>query len=217
MLEISFLDAGLDDPGWPASHEGVLARLAEARRRGTRATLTEADILQWDWASQTVALTPAATTRLRAALPADEDLTPSVRQMKAMHEKLGWGNPIGLALHTRGFLVSLADQPLLGGVVLEAVSERPVTVPVIRVSLREGAARFHLLPVHFPFLLADPGARNPLPGDVTPEAAGDAGIAELMYRRANGPEAERLRAVIRPATLREALRRAGLLAPDRGG
>jgi hypothetical protein len=77
--------------------------------------LTGADLDAWNWDTQAVTLSAAATQRPLAALPTDSELSGPVRQMKSMHEQLGWGNPIGLRLQTRGFLVSLRGHALYGG------------------------------------------------------------------------------------------------------
>src|SRR3990172_7629205 len=213
-IEIAVLDAGLDDADWPVGFDKVVHRLSEVRATGARISLSEADIDEWEWNAQAITLSSAATQRLLAALPGDSELADSVRQMKKMHEQLKWGNPIGLSLYTRGFLVSLRGEPLYGGVFLEAVSERRVDVPVFRTSLVDGRVVFHVLPVHLPFLMVDPGSAD---HDVTidhvaPEARDDWQMAKMMWRRAYGPDAVRIRHTLFDARLHAALQQSGKLS-----
>ncbi len=209
-IELAILDTGLDDPQWPAGFEQALQLLSQRRALGARLTLAGEDIDEWDWATQAITLSDAATARLLAALPADEELSDDVRHMKAMHEQLGWGNPIGLRLQARGFLVSLQGAALYGGVFLEAVSERSVAMPVLRSSIVNGRAVLRVLPVHLPFLSVDPGVpeREITIDDVAPEARQDWPIVQMMAREAYGPEAVRLRAIVRDDRLLAALRQA---------
>ena len=122
-VEIAVLNASLDEPGWPVEYNKVFPRLFEARAAGARVTFTENDIDEWNWNAQAITLSRTATQRLLDSLPGESELADSVRQMKSGHERLKWGNQIGLSLHTRGFLVSLQGEPVFGGVFLEAVSQ----------------------------------------------------------------------------------------------
>ncbi len=133
--------------------------------------------------------------------------------MRKMHAELGWGNAIGLSLHSRGFLVSLRGEPLYGGVFLEAVSERRVDLPILRTRLEGGRALFNVLPVHLPFLMIDPGSADHeiTPDQLAPEARQDWPIARMMLRQAYGPEVLRTRDLLRDSRLRAVLQPAGKL------
>jgi hypothetical protein len=215
-IEIAILDASLDDPQWPRDSADVLDYLARARAHAARCSFRAADLDAWNWDTQAITLSAVSTQRLLAALPADSELSAPVRQMKAMHEQLGWGNPIGLQLQTRGFLVSLRGKALYGGVFLEAVSERRVDVPVLRTTLAGARAVFNVLPVHLPFLIADPGTteREITIDEVAPEARQDWPVARMMARLAYGAEAVRQRVVVRDNSLRAALQDAGRLVEN---
>ena len=189
-IEIAWLDASLAEPGWPREYRQVFAYLAAARAAKPRFVATGRSIERWEWDAQAITLTIQATLDLTASLPTDHELDASVRDMMRMHAKLGWGCEIGLRLHTRGFLVSLAGDPIYGGVCLEAVSERAAEFPVLRSSIDEGRAVFHVLPVQVPFLRLDPGTREITKDMVVPEARQDwpmsalaaaAGIRGAMY------------------------------------
>ena len=213
-VEIAVLNASLDDPGWPVDFDKVLPRLSDARTAGARITFTESDIDEWNWNVQAITLSRTATQRLLASLPAESELADSVRQMKRGHERLNWGNQIGLSLHTRGFLVTLQGEPVFGGVFLEAVSERRVNIPVIRTTLVDGRVVLHVLPVHLPFLMVDPGSpdHDVTIDQVAPEARRDWQMAKIMLRRAYGTEAVRIRAIVRNSRLHETLQRTGKLS-----
>ncbi len=213
-VELVIVDAGLADPDWPERFEEMLPRLWAARAAGPRAAFTEQDIDRWSWDDQAITLSVAATGRLVALLPRDSELADSARALKRMHDQLRWGNPIGLALQGHGFVVSLAGEPLYGGLFLEAVSDRVVDVPVLRTSLANGRVTLQLLPVHLPFLIRDPGARDGSVSvdDVAPEARGDWPIVGSLWRRAYGSEAARLSAIVRNPLLRTALSALGKLA-----
>lgn len=213
-VEIAVLNASLGDPGWPTDFDKVLPRLSEARSAGARVTFTQSDIDEWNWNAQAITLSRSATQRLFASLPAESELTGSVRQMKKGHERLNWGNQIGLSLHTRAFLVSVQDEPVYGGVFLEAVSERRVNIPVLRTTLVDGRVVLHVLPVHLPFLMVDPGSpdHDVTIDEVAPEARRDLQLAKIMLRRSYGTEAVRLRAIVRNSGLYETLQRSGKLS-----
>ena len=209
-IELAILDAGLDDPQWPAGFEDALQLLSRRRARGARLVLSADDLEEWNWTTQAVTLSLAATARLLAALPADEELSEGVRHLKSMYEQLGWGNPIALRLQMRSFLVSLDGEALYGGVFLDAVSERLVAMPVLRANLVDGRAVLHVLPMHLPFLRVDPGVpeREITIDDVAPEARQDWPIVRALAREAYSPEAVRLRGIVRDDRLLAALRRA---------
>jgi hypothetical protein len=86
-------------------------------------------------------------------------------------------------------------------------------VPVLRTSLTDGRAVFHFLPVHVPFLIADPGSteREITIDEVAPEARQDWPVARMMARLAYSAEAVRQRGVLRDDSLRAALQEAGRL------
>jgi hypothetical protein len=213
-VELAVVDAGLHDLDWPARFAETLARLVIARATGARITFSETDVDRWAWDDQAITLSVTATERLVAVLPRDAELADSARAMKRMHDELRWGNPIGLGLQGRGFLISLAGEPLYGGLFLEAVSERAVDVPVLRTSLANGRVTLRILPVHLPFLIRDPGSRDATVSvdDIAPEARGDWPIVGSLWRRAYGSEAARLGPVIRNSRLRAALAASGKLA-----
>jgi hypothetical protein len=109
------------------------------------------------WDVQSIILTREATQGLLAALEPPEDLKESVRALNSLRQRLGWGDRLDCGLNTKGFLVRVGEEPLYGGIFLDATSQRPIRYPVIRVSLVPGGkARFNLLPVHVPFFTQDP-------------------------------------------------------------
>jgi len=212
VIEIAWLDASLDDADWPRGYPDVLHRLSLARANGPRCRVTEHDIVAWDWTAQAITLSAESTRRVIDSLPTDGELSDTVREMMRMHAGLGWGSAIGLRLHTRGFLVSLNGQPLYGGVCLEPASERAVGWPVLRSSIADGRAVFHVLPVHLPFLLVDPGGptREITPDMIAPEARADWPMPAVIARHAYGEVAARFAHVLRDSRLHDAVKACGI-------
>jgi hypothetical protein len=169
--------------------------------------IVDPDLDDRDWPAR---FEPALAC-LVAALPREPELDDSARAIKRMHDELRWGNPIGLALQGRGFVVSLDGVALYGGVFVEAVSERAIEIPVARTEVVGGRVTVSILPVHLPFLIRDPGSREAKVSveDVVPEARGDWPIVGSLWRSAYGAEAARLGRIIRDPRLRGAVEAAG--------
>jgi len=210
VIEIAWLDASLAQPDWPRRYPLVLDHLRASRASGPRHVATEHDIEGWDWRDQAITLSVRATRQLESSLPSDDELDGSVRELMRMHAGLGWGCTIGLRLHTRGFLVSLAGSPLYGGVCLEAASERVVEHPVLRSGMDRDRAVFHVLPVHLPFLRLDPGAREIAPDMVVPEARADWPMPALAAHNARGPAYEQFSTIVHDPRLRDAVGACGI-------
>ena len=95
----------------------------------------------YDWDTQSITLTSEGTKDL-AALEPSEVFKDEVRDMTMM-ERLRWG------VWDKGFLILVGEEPVYGGIFLDAMSQRPIRFPVIRVTLTpDKKARLNLLPVH---------------------------------------------------------------------
>lgn len=189
-------------------------RLVAARKEPLFA-LTVDDIDVYDWNTQRIRLTAAATDRLLRCLETAPGAVEWTKAVNAMRASLGWGGACERALYTRGFIVTVDDQPRYGGIFLDASSAMAIAYPVVRAGLAsDGRAVFSILPVHMPFMTSDPSGAdaNEL---VMPQAAADwRQLAEEMKRSlAEGGDdrAMALRGVIRAADIRAVLAEKGKL------
>jgi hypothetical protein len=85
--------------------------------------------------------------------------------------------------------------------------------PVLRSSVTDDRALFHVLPVHLPFLCVDPGGPTcEITQDmIAAEARADWPIPAVVARSAYGPVAVRFAHIVRDTRLHDAVKACGLL------
>lgn len=190
---------------------------ADLRRHLFVAGLRE--IERYDWDRQIITLTGDATEALgRAAGHARHDKGPAA--LMSLGESLGWGNALERALYTHAFVVRAEGATVYGGICLDAVSQMAIDYPVLRVTAAGGKAALAVLPVHVPFVMADPASSS---GKSELSVAAEAGedvrqldqhdgfMSSWIMGIATGPTARRFRGLIRDARIEAALRAAGKL------
>jgi hypothetical protein len=191
---------------------------------------------RFDWESQRLTLTRAATGRLVHGLARYEstaqrtgaaaDFAAGEERLNELMESLGWNSAIESDLRLRAFQVRVDGRFLYGGVFVDPTSQMAIDFPVARVDAEDGCrAAFNILPVHLPFLTEDPvdedGKIRGL--DVTPEAREDTNAldenANFFTRWATesalAPNARAMRKLVRDSAVRRSLEEAGKLEPDR--
>jgi hypothetical protein len=162
-------------------------------------------------------LTQAATAELVESFPLEEQRREGLDALKNLEASFGYGNPVERALYIRAFVVTLNDEPLYGGIFLNAVSQMAVDYPVIRVDFFEGRAVLHLLPIHLPFLTVDPVRTESVTDEmIAAEARGDWNqfspeFKSVWLEAASGEKADEFRTLIQNSQVREILERAGKL------
>lgn len=195
----------------------AFSRLRETSLADALITLAGSDIESYEWDTQTIRLTDAASRRLLAALPNAEQREKGVQALTALTESLGWGNPVERALYTRAFVVLLGDERLYGGVFLDPPSQMGIDFPVARCRIERGRIVFSLLPVQLPFFDVDPGVdetpakEKRLTQDHGPVDEVPSEILEHFQNTARAPHACAMRALIRDPRIREAVARHGVL------
>jgi hypothetical protein len=199
-------------------YEQAWPRLLALDRTNALFTVSAAEIEVYDWAHQSITLTAEATAGLVDALAQAGALNEGATALKDLEASLGWGNPVEQALYTRGFVVTLNDEPLYGGIFLNAISQMAIDYPVIRVEVAEGKAILRLLPTHLAFLTTDPVAAGNTAEDpqIAPEAQGDWNQFPQEFRSAflDAAESDRattFRALIQDARIRTTMEQAGKL------
>ena len=138
------------DLGLGYKYESAWPRLQQARAAAL-ATVGERDVESYDWARQTLTLTPTASERLRAALAEAMPSRPA--------DPSRAGDALPGELYLKGFVVEVDDQAIYGGIFLQAISQMAIDYPVIRAE--QGAARrvvLHIAPLQAWATFADPTA-----------------------------------------------------------
>lgn len=213
---------------WPDSVPGHRDELAlpflEGLDTRNRVHTLGSDAIEiYAWESQTAVLTRSATSELASVLEAQVRAPEEVAVLARMRQALGWGSVIQHGLSMRCFAAGVGGVAGYRGLFLDATSQRPFSVPVARVAMRDDAAHISFLPVHIPFADRDPvdaagNWRDPTP---PPEAAGDvaqlraaSGVFEAMLRGiARAAAAVEFRRQINDPAIRAALAAAGKLRP----
>lgn len=200
------------------SSDEALPLLKAARAAGTLTIIGLEDIESYHWPRQSITLTTQATTRLMADLPPEGEWKSNLRAMAKIKRNYGWGNPIEWSLHQKGFLVTVNDEALYGGVFLEPMSQMAILYPVIRPGLRENKAIFNLLPVQIPFVVYDPASSQIAAWNaaIAPEGAKDwnqfpVPMKSHFINMGNRPEALAFRKLIRDTKMKEIMEKAGKL------
>lgn len=116
-------------------------------------TITPDEIASYNWTSQVLTLTPAATQDLTAALKNATYGQQSV--LIEFYDSIDFGNALDRALYTKAFVVTIDGQPIYGGIFLDLYSQMAIDYPVMRIWERDGSAQLALLPTHLPFSLVD--------------------------------------------------------------
>ena len=199
---------------WEELHLGyqpgpALAGLAAASLADPLFEVEPDDIAEYRTATETLVLTPAATSRLVQALAQARPRSEGVRDLNALKERLGHADALESALYIRAFVVRVGETRIYGGIFLDPPSQMAIQFPVARVGLEDGKAVFHFLPVHLPFLRTDPGvdasAGGDRPGDVP------AVMVDDFRKQGMSPLAVTNRQLIQYPRIRGALRAAGKL------
>jgi len=167
------------------------------------------DIDAYRWSSETLLLTPHATSRLLEALTRSSERQEGIKKLNALKESLGDGNALAHALYVRGFVVLLGEERMYGGIFLDGSSQMAIGFPVARAELDDGRAVLHFLPVHLPFFETDPAA-DPKAGDDHP---GDVPAPMMDHFRAQAmaPKAVENRKLLQDPRIRAWLAAAGRL------
>jgi hypothetical protein len=165
------------------------------------------DVDRYRWASQAFVLTAAATGRLVAALAGEPGPGGSIETLSVLKGRLGHGSAFERRLYLHRFVVSVEGAPLYWGIFLDPPSQMAIDYPVMRASLADGRAVFHVLPVHLPFFSADPGAPSAQP-KTSAEADGvPGGMIEHLRMAAGASTAVAFRGRIRDVRLRQVLKK----------
>lgn len=122
-FSIRILTKNWFDLGLGYKYESAWPRLQQARGAAL-ATVGERDVESYDWARQTLTLTPTASERLRAELAAAMPSRPA--------DPSRAGDALPGELYLKGFVVEVDDQPIYGGIFLQAISQMAIDYPVIR-------------------------------------------------------------------------------------
>jgi hypothetical protein len=184
--------------------------LKSAQTAGPLLVIGQEDIESYNWSRQSITLSVQATVKLMASLPPEDDWKPNNRFMAKVKREHGWGNPIEWALHQKGFLVFINEEPLFGGVFLEPMSQMAIQYPVIRPGLIGNKAVFYLLPVQLPFMVYDPASKQMADWDaaIAPEGSRDwnyfpAAMKSHFMNMGNSPLAQKNRLLIRNPKIKE--------------
>jgi hypothetical protein len=197
-------------------YEQAWPKLVALNRDDALFTVGVAEIDVYDWSHQSITLTAEASAGLADALGRADVLNEGATALKELEASLGWGNPIEQALYTRGFVVTLNDEPVYGGIFLNAISQMGIDYPVIRVEVAQGKAILHLLPVHLPFMTTDPVAAGNEPEGpvIAPEAQADWNqfpqeFTSAFLDMANSDQAAAFRVLMQDARIRAVMGQAG--------
>ena len=182
------------------------------------------EIEHYDWDRHVITLTADATEALGRAM-GHAVHEKGAAALMSLTESLGWGNALERALYTHGFVVKANGATVYGGIFLNAVSQMAIDYPVLRVTVADGKAAFAVLPVHVPFVMADPASsfgKSELSiaaearEDVRQLDERDGFMTSWIMGIATSPTARRFQQLIRDARIETALRAAGKLGEMAG-
>jgi hypothetical protein len=178
------------------------------------------DVESYNWTRQIITLTAESTENLIKALPQEKDLKNYIQYMARAKRERGWGNPIEPALHLKGFLVTVDDELIYGGIFLEPMSELAAVYPVIRPGMKGNKAVLHLLPVQIPFVAYDPMSSESTAWNaaIAPEGAGiwtqfPPHMKSQIINIGESKDATEFRDLIKNTKVREIMEKTGKLKP----